>query len=373
MSTRHDRAQDAVGAKKIPLHREAAGLVNAGCRVAASASAPLAPSFVLSTCILLGLLAPAGCRKHDAETGPLVVKIGTVLPESHPTAASLRVFQELLDRRSGGSMRVQLYFNSQLGDANEVLELCRMGDVEMAQVSTASLTIYVPLANALAMPFIWKDSAHQARMLDGHVGEVIRREARKRDLEILGYFDAGTRNITTTKGPIERPDQLTGLKIRVMNAPLMVATVDALGASAMALNMGEVYTALQMGVIDGWENNPRTVSTTRMYETGCKWFAWTRHFSIPDLFVAGEPFLRRLTPEQRRWLEEAGRETVVAQRRMWSEAEEQALADMRRGGMKINEVQNELFRRRVEPIYQQYYRRYGPQFRQLCEEILSAS
>ncbi len=318
--------------------------------------------------VLLG----GGCNRGD-DPGTIVVKIGTVLPESHPTAASLKFFQKRLAELSGESMQAQIYYNSQLGDANEVLELCRMGDVEMSQVSAANLSVYVPLSNVLAMPFIWKDSAHQARVLQGRVSQAIRDKARERDLEIFGYFDAGTRNITTTRGPIHKPEDLRGMKIRVMNAPLMVATIDALGASAMALNQGEVYTALQMGVIDGWENNPMTIATTRMYETGCKYFAWTRHFSIPDILLAGTPFLNRLTAEQRAWVEQAAKETIAEQLRMWAESEEQALETMRQAGMLLNDVDVELFRRRVQPIYDQYYQRYGDEFKQLCEEILNAS
>lgn len=331
------------------------------------------PGLLTSVLILATSVWLSGCEREESAARPRIVKIGTVLPESHPTAASLLLFQKRLAELSGGRMQAQVYFNSQLGDANEVLELCRMGDVEMAQVSTANLTMYVPLANALAMPFIWKDSKHQAAALNGPVGEKIRHHAREQELEIFGYFDAGTRNITTTRGPIHAPEQLKGMKIRVMNAPLMVAAVDALGASAMALNQGEVYTALQMGVIDGWENNPMTIATTRMYETGCIYFAWTRHFSIPDVFVAGESFLKRLSPEQRRWVDQAASETIAAQWRMWAESEEKALADMQQGGMKLNEVELDAFRRRVKPIYEKYNQRYGTEFKQLCEEILSAS
>lgn len=315
------------------------------------------------------LLAGAACRQEQG-TEPLVVKISTVLPEAHPTALAIVHFQKRLEELSNGTMRGQVYFNSQLGHAGEVLELCRMGDVEIGQVSAANLTVYVPLANALAMPFIWKDSAHQSRTLKGYVGELIREKARELDLEIIGYFDAGTRNMTTKAGPVRRPEDMRGMKIRVMNAPLMVATIDALGGSAMALNHGEVYTALQMGVIDGWENNPMTVATSRMYETGCIHFAWTRHFSIPDLFVAGEPFLKRLTPEQRNWVDQAAEQAVELQWRIWAESEKEALAEMRSAGMQFNDVQLELFRPLVEPIYQQYYQRYGSQFKQICEEIL---
>jgi len=326
--------------------------------------------FLLATFIGLGLLA---CGREDEKARPMVVKVATVLPKSHPTAEALLHFQKRLADLSGGTMQAQVYFSSQLGDAGEVLELCRMGDVEMTQVSAANLTVYVPLANALAMPFIWKNSAHQARVLQGHVGEIIREQARTRELEIFGYFDSGTRNITTKAGPIRRPEDLRGMKIRVMNAPLMVETVNTLGASAVALNQGEVYTALQMGVVDGWENNPMTVATTRMFETGCVYYAWTRHFSIPDMLVAGGPFLRRLSHEQRQWVELAARETIAEQWRLWAESEEQALQVMRAGGMQFNDVQADSFSGRVKPIYDKYYHRYGSHFQQLCEEILGAS
>jgi len=316
---------------------------------------------------VVAALAAAGCR--DVGAGPGTIKVGTVLPESHPTAAALKHFKHKVEQLSDGGMRVDIFYNSQLGSADEVLELCRMGDVEMAQVSAANLGVYVRASNVLAMPFIWRDSQHQARALDGRVGEILREDARRLDLEILGYFDAGTRNISTKKGPIRNPEDLRGLKIRVMSSPLMVATINALGASAVGLNQGEVYTALQMGVIDGWENNPMTIATFRMYETGCLYFAWTHHFSIPDLLVAGGPFFRKLNDRQREWVMLAARETAVLQRRMWKESEQKALDQMLAGGMKLNAVDAEPFRARVEPIYAEYERRYGDEFARLVELI----
>lgn len=324
-------------------------------------------------CLLavLAISALPGCKERDVPPG--TIKIGTVLPESHPTAAALKHFKRRIDELSGGRMKVDIFYNSQLGSADEVLELCRMGDVEMAQVSAAILGIYVRSSHVLAMPFIWRDSEHQTRVLDGPVGEIIRDHARELGMEILGYLDAGTRNISTKKGPITRPEDLRGLKIRVMNSPLMVSTIDALGASAMALNQGEVYTALQMGVIDGWENNPMTILTFRTFEAGCKYFAWTRHFSIPDMLVAGAPFLRRLTPQEREWVKTAARETVIEQRRMWRESEEQAIAELQAAGMTFSEVDPEPFRVRVKGIYAQYERRYGEEFARLVKMVVADS
>jgi tripartite ATP-independent transporter DctP family solute receptor len=318
--------------------------------------------------IALGLGAIAVYAGINRPQG-ILVKVAAPLNRAHPSAASLLYFQERLEELSGGAMTVDLFFNSQLGSASESLELCRMGDVEMTMVSVSELTPYVPLANAIAMPFIWEDTDHQFRALDGEIGAVIRREARPRGMEVLAYLDAGTRNITTLTGPIERPEDLSGMNIRVLPSPLMVATIQAIGAGAMVLNMGEVYTGLQMGVIDGWENNPTTIATYRMWETGCIYFAWTHHLSLPDLLIAGGPFYESLDEQQRQWLEQAAVETGLKQRELWLESEERSLQQMKENGMYINEVDPDAFRDRVQPLYEEYFRRYGAEFRALCEQI----
>jgi tripartite ATP-independent transporter DctP family solute receptor len=318
------------------------------------------------------VMLPAGCEQAETGAGPRIVKLGTVLPESHATVKAMKFFQDRLGELSSGRMKVVLFPSSQLGSADEMIDGCRTGDIEMAQVSAAVLAEYVPLANALSMPFIWRDAEHQARVLDGDAVAPIASSARELDLEVLGYLDAGTRNITTIQGPIEKPEDLHGLKIRVMDARLMVDSINALGASAVAMNQGEVFTALQQGVLDGWENNPQTIVTFRMYETGCKHFAWTRHFSIPDLFIASRPFMERLTSQERDWLLKAVEESIHKQREIWRDEEQKALAHMAEKGMKINAVEGEPFRRRVLPIYERYYQRHGEEFRILCEHIRSA-
>jgi len=324
--------------------------------------------FLMVVVAVLGGMALLAASRPD---GVPTVKIAAPLNRDHPTAASLLLFKERLEALSNQTMRVEVFFDSSLGSAEQTLELSRIGDVEMVLISTAVLIPYVPEANAVAMPFIWSDSQHQFRAMDGQVGEILRQRARSKNIEILGYLDAGTRNITTRRGPIEKPEDLRGMSIRVMGSPLMVATIDALGASANALNMGEVYSALQMGVIDGWENNPTTIAAYRMWETGCRYFAWTHHFSLPDLLVAGEPFYSRLTEEQRAWVQQAATETIAHQRRLWQESEEHSLDRMREAGMIINEVDVHAFRQTVRPLYERYYERYGSDFEQLCELILS--
>lgn len=330
---------------------------------------PAGASALLAAC--LACLA-GGCTRSETPAPPArLIKLGTVLPDSHPTVQAMRFFKDRVESLSGGRLKVNLFPSSQLGSADEMTDGCRTGDVEMAQISAAVLAEYIPLANALSMPFIFRDAEHQARVLDGEVLTMLNLRAGELGLEVLGFLDAGTRNITTKKGPITSPDDLRGLKIRVMDAKLMVDSINALGASAVAMNQGEVFTALQQGLLDGWENNPQTIVTFRMYETGCVYYAWTRHLSIADLFLASRRFLDSLGGEERAWFDQALDETIDKQRAIWKEETEKALALMSDKGMRINELDTAPFRARVEPIYDKYSRLYGEEFRLLCERIRS--
>jgi len=320
--------------------------------------------------LVAGGLLVAGCRgSADDAPRPFTVKVGSVLSVAHPTVRALSFLEKRLEELSGGRFDVVIFPASQLGGQDQMLDGCRTGDVQMTQISAAVVSEYVPLANALSMPFIFRDSDHQVRVLEGEPGRRIAEQAREVGLEILGYLDSGTRNITTRRGPIEKPEDLRGMKIRVMDSKVMVRTINALGASAVAMNQGEVFTALQQGVLDGWENNPQTVVDQRMYETGCIYFAWTRHFAIPDVLMASKVFLDRLTPEERGWVEQAVRETIEMQRGMWQAETIKALEIMRENGMKINDVDLAPFQARVDPIYREYYAKFGDEFRELCETI----
>lgn len=324
----------------------------------------------LRICIPVVILALSGCKPADAPgSRPLPVKLGSVLSATHPTVQSLKFFEKRLEELSGGRFDVIVFPASQLGSQDNMIDGCRTGDVQLAQVSTATLAEYVPLANALSMPFIFRSPEHQARVLDGPAGSMLDERSQAIGVEVIGFLDSGTRNITTKKGPIRRPEDLRGLKIRVMDSKLMVETVNALGASAVAMNQGEVFTALQQGVIDGWENNPQTIVDFRMYETGCTHFAWTRHLAIPDVLIASKAWLDGLTEEQRGWILAAGKETVQMQRALWRTETEKALATMMEKGMRINEVDATAFQSRVDAIYKEYNERNGESFRALCELI----
>jgi TRAP-type transport system periplasmic protein len=323
---------------------------------------------ILSLCVICLLLMAVSCGRKDS--GQVTIRVASVLPEAHPSSQALMFFKARLEELSEGEIRVRLFLNSQLGNDTETAEMCQMGNIEAVYVSTATMSRFIPELNAVSMPFIFRNREHAHAVVDGPVGDLFREKLAKINLHALAFPDAGTRNVMTKRGPITRPEDLSGLKIRVMPSPLLVDTINALGASATSIPSGEVYTALQTGVIDGWENNPQTTASFRMYETACIHYAHTEHLRIPDLFMMNRAFHERLAPHVRDWMGQAARETVLHQRALWQASEMETIEQLKRAGMKFNEVDLSLFRVRVNGVYEKYYARYGPEFEAICRQII---
>jgi len=312
-------------------------------------------------------LSAPGCGRE--EDGRHVMKVGQILPADHPTSVAMEFFRKRVEELSDGRIEVRLFPNGQLGGANELIVDCQRGNVEAAVVSAAPLAQHVPELNVLVMPFVFRDGAHQQAVLDGPVGARLRECVASASLQAAAFFDAGSRNIMTRKGPIREPADLSGLKIRVMDSAVLTETVARLGATAVPMSQGEVYSALQTGVIDGWENNPPTCLAFSMHETGCKHFAWTRHVSIPDLLIVNQRWYDGLAEPLQKALDQAAMETRDRQRTLWSAYETQAIDTLKQAGMIFTEVHGDAFAGRFEGFYDAYVQRYGRPFADLLAQI----
>lgn len=326
---------------------------------------PGAPSCLL---LLLLLLLSGGCERAGT-TPKVVMKVAQLLPESHPTTEAMRGFKQRAEELAGGALEVRLFPNGQIGNAVEVVELCRMGNIEAGVVSTAVLSDYVPELTVTTLPFVFQSTAHQYAAMDGEPGRWMREAMAERGLLAAAFFDAGTRNIMTRPRPVRTPDDLRGLKIRAMPSAALQSAIEQLGASAQPMSMGEVYSALQTQVIDGWENNPATCLAYSMYETGCIHFSWTRHVAIPDVLMVSRRWLEALPAGLRRAVEQAAAETQTRQRRLWQEREGEAIARLKAAGMKFYDVENALFAAKFTDFYQPYIDRLGPRFEQILRGI----
>jgi tripartite ATP-independent transporter DctP family solute receptor len=318
----------------------------------------------------LGLLLVAGCAGGgEGGSGAQTLRVACVLPSEHPTAQALEFFKKRLEKRSDGQIEVQLFLNGQLGGSTETIQSTKRGNIEMIVVSAAPLSQSVPEVGALMMPYLFRSKQHKRAVLDGPIGEKIAGFVEDRGLEHLTFFDAGTRNVMTKSGPVRTPADLKGKKLRVMPSELTVDAVSALGASAVPMDQGQVYSALQTGVLDGWENNAPTALTFKMHETGCTHFARTRHLAIPDLFLASPETYQSLSDTLRGHLDRAVQATQKRQRTLWTNYQQKAVRQLKEAGMTFTDVDTDAFAKQVEPVYQKYYQKRGSAFKRLCKRI----
>jgi tripartite ATP-independent transporter DctP family solute receptor len=317
--------------------------------------------------LMLGLTTLVGCGGSGDTANTM--KISTVLPKDHASSKALRHFADRLAKLSDGQLKAEVYYNSRLADAAQGVEMAQNGTIEMAYTSAAPLSQTEPMFSVLTMPFLFRDAEHMHRVLDGEIGRTLAGTLSDDNLRVLGYLDAGSRNIMTKAGPIRTPSDLNGKVIRVMNSQVMRDTLDALGASPKPMDQSAVYSALQTGNLDGWENNPPTALTFNMYETGCDHFAWTRHLMVPDLLLINKEVYDGMAADQQKALDQSATQFRKKQRELWANAIDEAIAKLKKAGMTFNEVDRAVFRERVAPVYDKYKQEHGQQFADLIERI----
>jgi len=203
-------------------------------------------------------------------------------------------------------------------------------------------------------------------VLEGPIGQKLLLEGEQFWLRGIAFYDAGSRSFYSKDAPIESPDDLAGLKIRTLESASQVAIVNQLGGSATPISWGELYTALQQGIVDGAENNPPSFYTSRHYEV-CKYYSIDEHTSIPDVLLISTIVWKTLTPQEQEWLTEAARESVQFQKVLWREASDEALRLVQEAGVEVVYPDKTLFADKVEPLYEAY--RDEPEMFELIEAI----
>lgn len=315
--------------------------------------------------ILLAALLFAGCT---ADSDVTVIKLGHGLDSSHPVHLAMVYMGEKLAAKSDSTMLVDVYPSQQLGTERELLELLQIGSVGMTKVSSAALEGFVPSFRVFGLPYLFRDESHRFAVWDGDVGEAILESGQRFGLRGLTYYDAGTRSFYTKDRPVETPEDLSGLKIRVQESPLAMQMVRSLGGSPTPISWGELYTALQQGIVDGAENNPPSFYLSRHYEV-CKYYSLNEHAAVPDVLLVSMVVWNDLDGQQREWLQEAAHESAVYQRELWAESVEEALAALKEGGVEVIRPPTEPFAERVLPMHDAF--RDQPQVHELIQRIKS--
>jgi tripartite ATP-independent transporter DctP family solute receptor len=281
-------------------------------------------------------------------------KLASVLPAAHPVHQALVTFADKVKEKTKGEVVITVFPAGQLGQEKDYIEGVQLGSIEITKVSSAPLGQFSKSLQVVSLPFIWKDLDHQHRVLEGPIGKRLMVDLEKNGFKGLAFFDAGFRNVTTRVGPIRKPEDLKGLKIRVMKSEPLIATINAFGATAVPMGQSEVYVALQQKVIDGWENNEPTVLSFNMQEVA-KYFSYTRHVSIPDILVMSKKVFDAASPGVQKAILEAAKESIPVQRKIWADYIGTATRQLKSKGMEFNEVDNiGAFQAKAKPVYKQY-------------------
>lgn len=295
-------------------------------------------------CVVSVLL--ASCQTGEQAT---TLILGHSLPTAHPVHHAIVYFADKVKENSGGTLEIKVYPNSQLGSEREVLELVQIGSVGMTKVSAGTMANFSPKYRVLGIPYIFQDEDHAWKVLEGDIGREILNSGQDFYLNGLVFYDAGSRSFYTKNAPIRTAADVKGLKLRVMNDQMAIEMVNMLGGSATPMSFGELYTALQQGVVDGAENNAPSVVSSNHYEV-CKYYSLDRHTLLPDVLVIGMSVWNALNEEEQSWIMDAATESLDEQKRLWDEAVEKDMKFLREQGMEIIEPDAESFREATQPM-----------------------
>lgn len=304
---------------------------------------------VTAVAVVTGLAGWGPGRSRGLRT----LRIAHPLDTEHPLHQALVHFAERVDELSQGDLQVLIYPNGQLGSDRETIEQMQYGILPMGISSCGPLEGFVPEMQIFGVPYVFRSRAHMITVLDGPIGRELLAEGARYGLKGLCYYDAGARSFYTKHTPVHTPDDLAGLKIRVMKTNMSIRAVKALGAAPTPIDFGELYTALQQGVVDGAENNPPSFLTSMHYEV-CRYYSLDEHLRIPDVLLISAFFWDKLTPDQQRIVTRAAADSARYQRELWQKREALALATVREAGVEIIEPDKQTFMEAVQPLWKSF-------------------
>lgn len=282
-----------------------------------------------------------------------IIRLGHGLSTSHSVHQGMVYFGEQLEEISGGKFQVQIYPSQQLGTERQCLELLQIGSLDMTKVSAGVLENFSPSIKVFGIPYIFKDKAHTFRVLDGPIGDELLNGTEKYWLKGLGYYDSGSRSFYTINKPVEKPNDLEGLKIRVMESQTAIDMVKSFGGSPTPISWGELYTALQQGVVDGAENNPPSFYLSRHYEV-CKYYIIDEHTVLPDVVLMSTHIWNTLNQEEQNWIQTALDLSVIEQRRLWMESEQESLEAVKAAGVQVSYPDKSPFSEMSKSVAEEY-------------------
>ncbi len=318
--------------------------------------------------VSLALIASAQASDF-ADMDPVTLRLAHVVNEQDGFHIAAVKFQELVAERTEGAVSVEIYPNASLGDERTLLEGMQIGTVDMGVITNGPVANFVEEMAVFELPFLFPSPESAYAVLDGEIGQELLDKLGNVNLKGLAYAERGFRNLTNSERPVRTPDDLNGLRIRVMENPVYTDTFRTLGANAIPMAWTEALTAMQQGTIDGQENPVNVIHSFKLHETQSH-MTLSRHTYAPALFVMGMPAWNRLPEAAQDVLIQAAQEAAEHERRMNAEMEASQLEALRAAGMEIvDDPDLEAFQAAVAPVYEKYGARFGDYLTRIQEAL----
>ena len=328
---------------------------------------------LLTSCLLIAAMALSGCggaeKKPEAKpaAGPQTIKLEHVVNEKDGFHIAALKFKELVEARTKGAVKVEVFPNASLGDERTLIEGMQIGTIAMGVITNGPVANFLPEIAAFEMPFMFSSPEEAYKVLDGPVGQKVLAKLDAINLKGLAYAERGFRNLTNSKKVVKTPADMAGLKIRVMENPVYIDTFKTLGTNAVPMAWTEALTALQQGTIDGQENPVNVIYSFKLNETQ-KYLTMTKHSYAPALFLMSKKVFGSFNKETQDILMKAAQEAAVHERKWNAEQMAEQLKALKEKGMQITDPDTAAFQAAVKPVYD----KYGPKFGTLLDDINKA-
>ncbi|MEZ2333472.1 TRAP transporter substrate-binding protein [Mesorhizobium sp. RCC_202] len=286
----------------------------------------------------------------NAET---VLRSADTHPDGYPTVEAVKYMGELIKQRTDGRYSVEVYHSAQLGEEKDTIEQTQTGVIDLNRVSMGPFNGIVPETAVPSLPYIFRSVDQMRHVMDGPIGDEILKAFEAHDLVGLAFYDSGARSFYNTKKDITSIADLKGMKFRVIQSDVFVDMVKALGANATPMAYGEVYSALETGVIDGAENNWPSFESAKHYEVA-KHYTTDEHQIVPEVLVMSKSSWDKLSPEDQAIVRQAAKDSVVKMRELWDAQEKKSRDIVEKAGVKVSEIDKQPLIDAMKPVYDKY-------------------
>jgi len=284
------------------------------------------------------------------EGKPITLKAGYNTVRQYPHARAIERFVNRVAERTGENLQIQTFPSEQAGNERQMLDAIILGNLDIAKVSTGVISTVVPEFGVFDLPYVFRDLNHMMATIKSKVGQDLVAKLEARNVKVLFWMEQGTRSFYTASKPVRTPSDLKGMKIRTIASPVMVDTINALGASATPMGFGDLYLGLKSGVVDGAENAPDAIWYAKHYEVA-KYFTITNHFRTPVVVVMNKAKFDALPPEYKEIIMVTAQETQDWAGTLYSQVSAALMSSLQKAGMTIIDADEQAFRKAVEPVY----------------------